>query len=83
MAVLHSLRFEDVPEFYKSLVYFSNILESNPMPIKLTPGLVIFLDNWRTLHGRSAFTGFRHLCGAYISRSDWLSRARTLGIMPI
>lgn len=81
MSVLSKLSFENVANFYESLVHFSNLLEDDPQTIKLTPGLIIFLDNWRVLHGRTAFTGFRHLCGAYISRSDWLSRARTLGIL--
>lgn len=26
------------------------------------------------MHGRSAFTGKRRICGAYINRDDWLSR---------
>lgn len=81
MAVLKRLPFEDVAKFYEGLIYFSDSLENEFQEIKLTPGLIIFLDNWRVLHGRTAFTGFRHLCGAYISRSDWLSRARTLGLL--
>ncbi|ODN05436.1 Trimethyllysine dioxygenase, mitochondrial, partial [Orchesella cincta] len=81
MAVLKDLPFEHVERFYQSLVNLSNIIEGSQQTIKLSPGLVLFLDNWRALHGRTAYTGFRHLCGAYISRSDWLSRARTLGLL--
>ena len=38
-------------------------------------------DNYRILHGRSAFdpnSGHRHLQGCYIDRDDFLSRIRTL-----
>lgn len=33
--------------------------------IQLEPGRVLIFDNWRVLHGRSAFTGIRRICGAY------------------
>ncbi|KAK4179532.1 putative Trimethyllysine dioxygenase [Triangularia setosa] len=33
-------------------------------------------DNWRVMHGRSAFEGIRRICGAYINRDDWISRWR-------
>lgn len=26
---------------------------------------VVVFDNWRVLHGRSAFEGLRRICGAY------------------
>ncbi|KAK8065670.1 trimethyllysine dioxygenase [Apiospora hydei] len=38
-------------------------------------GLLVF-DNWRVLHGRSAFTGVRRMCGGYINRDDFVSRWR-------
>ncbi|XP_061753840.1 trimethyllysine dioxygenase, mitochondrial isoform X1 [Nerophis ophidion] len=52
----------------------------NELWVKLTPGKVIFIDNWRVLHGREAFTGIRQLCGCYLTRDDVLSKARTLGL---
>ena len=33
-------------------------------------------DNWRVLHGRSAFSGKRRMCGAYIGRDDYVSRLK-------
>ncbi|XP_037089830.1 trimethyllysine dioxygenase, mitochondrial-like [Pollicipes pollicipes] len=33
--------------------------------LRLTPGTVLFIDNWRVLHGRAAFTGRRVMCGGY------------------
>ncbi|KAM7219949.1 Trimethyllysine dioxygenase [Rhypophila decipiens] len=44
--------------------------------IQLTPGSVLVFDNWRVLHGRSAFQGVRRICGGYINRDDFISRWR-------
>ncbi|KAL8578328.1 hypothetical protein ACOMHN_031702 [Nucella lapillus] len=49
--------------------------------IRLKPGMVLLVDNWRILHGRSSFTGPRVLCSSYLPRDDWTSRARVLGLM--
>lgn len=35
-------------------------------------------DNHRVLHGRSAFTGNRRLCGAYVQHDDYRSRLAVL-----
>ncbi|KAI3323263.1 Trimethyllysine dioxygenase [Xylariaceae sp. AK1471] len=43
---------------------------------QLEPGNVLIFDNWRVLHGRSAFTGVRRICGGYINRDDFISRWR-------
>jgi trimethyllysine dioxygenase len=45
---------------------------------QLQPGTVLVFDNWRVLHGRSAFTGKRRLCGGYVNRDDWISRYKML-----
>ncbi|XP_068187428.1 trimethyllysine dioxygenase, mitochondrial-like [Antennarius striatus] len=52
----------------------------NELWIKLTPGKVIFVDNWRVMHGRESFTGQRELCGCYLTRDDVLSSARCFGL---
>ncbi|XP_069749421.1 trimethyllysine dioxygenase, mitochondrial [Narcine bancroftii] len=52
----------------------------NEIWVKLKPGKVLFVDNWRVLHGRDAFTGYRKLCGCYLVRDDVLNTARFLGI---
>lgn len=36
------------------------------------------IDNWRVMHGRSAFTGARRMCGAYVGADDWRSRRSAL-----
>ncbi|RLV98423.1 hypothetical protein DV515_00010728 [Chloebia gouldiae] len=53
---------------------------SNELWVKLKPGKVLFVDNWRVLHGREAFTGYRQLCGCYLTRDDVLNTARLLGL---
>ncbi|KAK1788126.1 hypothetical protein P4O66_016583, partial [Electrophorus voltai] len=52
----------------------------NELWVKLKPGKVLFIDNWRVLHGRESFTGLRQLCGCYLSRDDMLNKARILGL---
>jgi len=49
--------------------------------LKLHPGTVLFVDNWRVLHGRASYTGLRKMTGCYVSRSDYISKARVLGII--
>ncbi|CAL8402041.1 unnamed protein product [Boreogadus saida] len=53
----------------------------NELWVKLTPGRVVFIDNWRVLHGRDSFTGLRRVCGCYLPRDDVLSTARALGLL--
>ncbi|CAI6340308.1 unnamed protein product [Periconia digitata] len=48
--------------------------EENEYWHKMTPGSILIFDNWRVLHGRSAFTGKRRICGGYINRDDWISK---------
>ncbi|PKS05229.1 hypothetical protein jhhlp_008600 [Lomentospora prolificans] len=43
---------------------------------QLRPGQPLIFDNWRVLHGRSAFEGVRRICGGYINRDDFISRWR-------
>ena len=43
---------------------------------KFVPGRAVIFDNWRMLHGRTAFTGNRRMCGGYISHDDFISKYR-------
>ncbi|XP_038550982.1 trimethyllysine dioxygenase, mitochondrial-like [Micropterus salmoides] len=52
----------------------------NELWVKLNPGKVIFIDNWRVMHGRESFMGLRQLCGCYLTRDDVLSTARCFGL---
>jgi trimethyllysine dioxygenase len=42
----------------------------------LAPGEALLFDNWRVLHGRTAYSGRRRLCGAYLNHEDFESRLR-------
>ncbi|THH20417.1 hypothetical protein EW146_g954 [Bondarzewia mesenterica] len=46
--------------------------------VQLSPGTVVAVDNHRVLHGRSAFTGTRRMCGAYIGGDEFRSRLTVL-----
>jgi len=52
--------------------------EDSEYSIQMQPGTVLVIDNWRVMHGRSAFTGARRMCGAYIGADDWRSRRAAL-----
>ncbi|KAM4696544.1 trimethyllysine dioxygenase, mitochondrial-like [Rhinophrynus dorsalis] len=52
----------------------------NELWVKLNPGKVLFIDNWRVLHGRESFTGYRLLSGCYLPRDDVLNISRLLGL---
>ena len=74
----------DLPGYYDALAALSARVTYPRAEywIKLNPGMVLFIDNWRVMHGRSAFTGLRHVCGCYLPRDDWLGKARVLGMIP-
>jgi trimethyllysine dioxygenase len=46
--------------------------------IRLVPGKPLIFDNWRMLHGRTAFTGNRRVCGGYIGMDDFMAMWRLL-----
>ncbi|KAI8623827.1 trimethyllysine dioxygenase [Xylariaceae sp. FL1651] len=90
-AVMHRIRWNNddrgvVPfgakytpaEWYKAARKWNEILKRNELEywFQLQPGNVLIFDNWRVLHGRSAFTGIRRICGGYINRDDFISRWR-------
>ncbi|KAK3359748.1 hypothetical protein B0T25DRAFT_108493 [Lasiosphaeria hispida] len=65
--------------WYNAARKWDEILKRENMQFKfqLKPGTVLIFDNWRVLHGRTAFTGTRRICGGYISMDDFNSRWRT------
>jgi trimethyllysine dioxygenase len=66
--------------FYAALKLFNRLINDPAYEItmRLTPGTALLFDNWRTLHGRRAFQGFRWLCGAYLNKEDFDSKLRVL-----
>ena len=68
---------------YKALASLSFLLE-DPIAVlkfKLRPGRLLLVDNWRVMHGRTAFTGRREMCGCYLPRDDWLNKARQMALI--
>ncbi|KAL2025096.1 hypothetical protein VTK56DRAFT_98 [Thermocarpiscus australiensis] len=65
-------------EWYEAARKWDEILrrEESECWIQLEPGKPLIFDNWRVLHGRSAFSGIRRICGGYINRDDYISRWR-------
>ncbi|KAI0192151.1 Trimethyllysine dioxygenase [Astrocystis sublimbata] len=65
-------------QWYKAARAWDEILRRKRIKysFQLEPGTVLIFDNWRVLHGRTAFTGRRRICGGYINRDDYISRWR-------
>ncbi|XP_076454276.1 trimethyllysine dioxygenase, mitochondrial-like [Babylonia areolata] len=82
-APLRTVSADQVAEFYSSYQALTQIIrrQQGELWIKLKAGMVLLVDNWRVMHGRSAFTGRRVLCGLYLPRDDWVSRARTMRLL--
>ncbi|KAF8245309.1 Trimethyllysine dioxygenase [Wilcoxina mikolae CBS 423.85] len=70
----------DVEMFYDAARAWNAILKRKGTEYweQLKPGRALIFDNWRVLHGRSAFTGKRRMCGGYVNMDDYKSRLRTL-----
>ncbi len=66
--------------FYKALRLWNRLINDPAFEVsfQLLPGTALLFDNWRTLHGRRAYRGFRRLCGAYLNHEDFESRLRVL-----
>ena len=50
------------------------------LPAPTVPGSMVMFDNWRLLHAREAYVGYRRLAGAYLNREDVEARLRVLRI---
>jgi len=72
---------EEMTRLYSALRAFDQLANSESMQWKqvLRPGDALLFDNWRTLHGRHAYSGRRTMCGAYLNHEDFESRLRTAG----
>ena len=66
--------------FYHAYGMFQRMANDPAFQIKvqLRPGQAVWFDNWRTLHARSAFSGFRHMAGGYSNKEDFRSKLLTL-----
>ncbi len=68
--------------FYKALSVFAGLCADETLHYRrrLLPGSVLLFDNWRVLHARDAYTGYRRLAGVYLNKEDVESRLRVLRI---
>ncbi|TKA26094.1 hypothetical protein B0A50_04590 [Salinomyces thailandicus] len=71
-----------IGNWYDAAAKFDAIISesANQYWFQLKPGTMLLFDNWRVLHGRSAFTGKRRMCGGYINRDDFISKYRTTNL---
>ncbi|KAI7862905.1 trimethyllysine dioxygenase [Spinellus fusiger] len=79
-STLNHFTSHEVEQFYDALFMWKSIItdKKNELWLPLTPGRAVIFDNWRVMHGRSAYTGDRQLCGAYFPWDDYKSKARSL-----
>jgi trimethyllysine dioxygenase len=68
-------------QWYAAAKSYSEILHSGEFLIEypLRPGEPVVFDNWRVLHGRTAFEGRRRVCGGYIGVDDWRGKETKIG----
>lgn len=74
---------QDIENWYEAAALFQQILNDNSdknvfYEFKLQPGRPLMFDNWRALHGRSAFTGTRKMCGGYVDHDYFRSTLKAL-----
>ncbi|XP_018016351.1 trimethyllysine dioxygenase, mitochondrial isoform X2 [Hyalella azteca] len=79
-APLSTLSVGAVEQYYRHLQTLASVVTDQDAGVwlKLQPGSVLFVDNWRVLHGRAAFSGPRCFLGCYISNDDYISTLRTV-----
>jgi alpha-ketoglutarate-dependent taurine dioxygenase len=70
----------EMREFYRAYGALHRRLNdrSHWLLVRLDAGDALIFDNWRTLHGRKAYTGRRVFMGCYHNREDFDSRRRVL-----
>ena len=71
---------EESEALYRALKVFASYANDPKMQYRrrLAPGDAVLFDNWRALHARDAYSGYRRLCGAYLNKEDVESRLRVL-----
>jgi trimethyllysine dioxygenase len=66
--------------FYRAYGAFARLANERGLQYRrrLEPGSLVLFDNWRLLHARDAYQGYRRLAGAYLNKEDVESRLRVL-----
>ena len=67
-------------KFQEAYAAFANLANDRSLQYRrrLAPGSLVLFDNWRLLHARDAYSGYRRLAGAYLNKEDVESRLRVL-----
>lgn len=67
-----------VRQYYHDMKLLTKYVDdpANQVVLKLNPGCVLIIDNWRLLHGRTAYNGIRALTGCYVGHDEFMSVAR-------
>jgi trimethyllysine dioxygenase len=68
--------------FYRALAVFDRLCNDPALQYRrrLLPGSVLLFDNWRVLHAREAYVGYRRLAGVYLNKEDVESCLRCLRV---
>lgn len=68
----------EMTAFYEAIRAFDRLANDSVLQWRhvLEPGEMIIFDNWRVLHGRSEFSGYRKIAGCYLNREDFESALR-------
>ena len=66
--------------FYRAYGAFARLANDRRLQYRrrLAPGALVLFDNWRLLHARDAYSGYRRLGGVYLNKEDVESRLRAL-----
>jgi len=82
-APLNTVPHNMLARLYSALQYLELEManQDNEIRFMLEPGSILFVDNWRVTHGRTAFKGHRIMSGCYVARAEWTSRARAHGVL--
>nr|GAT60986.1 predicted protein [Mycena chlorophos] len=79
-SVMSHLASQQLEDWYSAIRIWHKLLTSADSEywVQLGPRTAVVVDNHRVLHGRSAFTGKRRMCGAYIGVDEYRSRLAVL-----
>ncbi|TCD61488.1 hypothetical protein EIP91_008371 [Steccherinum ochraceum] len=79
-SVMNNLAPSELEEWYDAVRLWHKLITAADSEywVQLSPGTTVVVDNHRVLHGRSAFTGKRRLCGAYVGVDEYRSKLAVL-----
>lgn len=78
MQTLHKVKPNgSITDIYGAIQTFIRTMRENKYQcrFRLEPGRAVIFDNHRVLHARTSFTERRRMCGGYVNREDWRSKA--------